>query len=392
MRTLTLAFSIWILAFGLVGATGTSEKNRVSYVVDTSRRGEHILHVSLAFPLGQEQSMIQLPTWYALYQIRDFSQYVLNVKAYSANNESLPIRSVDKTTWAVRGTLGAQRFEYDVRCNLAGPYGLEINADHLFINPAILLMYSPESSHWLSTIRFEGLRTGWEVETPLREKSLSFFANNYEDLADSPFSIGKFNKAQFTVAGAEVRVVVDAPPHTFDISELIRRDRQIVNAEADWMGGLPIKDYLFLYQFSGKKEIEGMEHSRATAIRVPVSAVMESMTAIDSVTAHEFFHLWNVMRIRPCSMEPVDYTHEQYSKALWFSEGVTSTVARYLLLRSGLLTEREYLDRLSSSISDFENTPARTWQSAEDASIAAWLSGYASYQASDRSIILLPKR
>ncbi len=64
-------------------------------------------------------------------------------------------------------------------------------------------------------------------------------------------------------------------------------------------------------------------------------------------------------------MEPVDYTHEQYSKALWFSEGVTSTVARYLLLRSGLLTEREYLDRLSNSISDFENTPARTWQSAE---------------------------
>ncbi len=269
MRTLTLAFSIWIFALSLVGAAEISGKNRVSYVVDTSRRGEHILHVSLAFPLGQEQSMVQLPTWYALYQIRDFSQNVLNVKAYSTNNESLPTRSVDKATWAVRGTVGAQRFEYDVRCNLEGPYGLEISADHLLINPAILLMYTPESSHWLSTIRFEGLRTGWEIETPLREKSLSFFAKNYEDLADSPFSIGKFNKAQFTAAGAEVRVVVDAPPHTFDMSELIRRDWQIVNAEADWMGGLPIENYLFLYHFSGKSEIEGMEHSRATAIRVP---------------------------------------------------------------------------------------------------------------------------
>ena len=175
MNLLTFASMIWIFALGLVGASKVCGENRISYVVDTSRRGEHILHVSIAFPVGHEQSTVQLPTWYALYQIRDFSQYVLNVRAYSANNKCLPTRSLDKTTWAVRGIPSAQRFEYDVRCNLEGPYGLEIAADHLYINPAIPLMYSPENSHWPSTIRFDGLSAGWKDCHPTeREKSFLF--------------------------------------------------------------------------------------------------------------------------------------------------------------------------------------------------------------------------
>ncbi len=205
-------------------------------------------------------------------------------------------------------------------------------------------------------------------------------------MVDSPFWIGKFSDAQFAMRGTVISVVVDAPPNVLDMQKLIRRDETIIQTEADWIGLLPIRSYMLLYQFSDGGEVEGMEHSRATAIEVPASAIRADISAIDSVTAHEFFHLWNIRRIRPCSMVPVEYTKEPYTSDLWFSEGATSAVARLILLRAGLLTEQQYLDRLGSLITGLENTPARKYQSVEDASRTVWLSRYPAYQAPDRSI------
>jgi predicted metalloprotease with PDZ domain len=108
--------------------------------------------------------------------------------------------------------------------------------------------------------------------------------------------------------------------------------------------------------------------------------------ALAEVTAHEFFHLWNVKRIRPQSLEPVDYTRENYTRALWFSEGVTSTVQDYILLRAGLIDERRYLQRLAQQIASLEARPAHRTQSVEESSLDAWLEKYPNYRAPERSI------
>jgi len=105
-----------------------------------------------------------------------------------------------------------------------------------------------------------------------------------------------------------------------------------------------------------------------------------------SVTAHEFFHLWNVKRIRPRTLEPVDYTRENYTRALWFSEGCTSTAADIIQLRSGLLDERHFEQGLASGISELERRPARLTQSVEESSMDAWLEGDAYYRRPERSI------
>ena len=129
-----------------------------------------------------------------------------------------------------------------------------------------------------------------------------------------------------------------------------------------------------------------MEHANSTAIDVNTSVLANDPQAFADVTAHEFFHLWNVKRIRPQSLEPVDYTKENYTNALWFSEGVTNTVQDYVCLQAGLLDEPHYIARLAGEIGELERRPAHRTQSAEQASLDAWLEKYPSYLLPGRSI------
>lgn len=123
-----------------------------------------------------------------------------------------------------------------------------------------------------------------------------------------------------------------------------------------------------------------MEHANSTAIYVPADAYMWN------VSAHEFFHLWNVKRIRPAALEPVDYIHEMYTRSLWFAEGVTNTYGSYTLVRTGLWDKQQFYQDLGSQISDLEARPAEQWQSAEESSLNAWLEKYALYTQPQRSV------
>ena len=139
----------------------------------------------------------------------------------------------------------------------------------------------------------------------------------------------------------------------------------------------PYDEYTFLYHLPQGPGGGGMEHAYGTAIEVSANRLRESLLPLASVSAHEFFHLWNVKRIRPQSLEPIDYQRENDTRALWFSEGVTSTVADMLLVRAGLIDERAYLQGVSDEITELQRRPAHRWQSAEESSLDAWFEGYA---------------
>ena len=144
--------------------------------------------------------------------------------------------------------------------------------------------------------------------------------------------------------------------------------------EIKLMDGAPYNQYTFIFHI-GKAAGGGgggMEHSNSTAIYIP------SGDYLPNVSAHEYFHLWNVKRIRPATLEPVDYTHEMYTRALWFAEGVTNTYGSYTLVRSGIWNKREFYQDLSSQITELETRPAEHWQSAEQSSLDTWLDKYGS--------------
>jgi predicted metalloprotease with PDZ domain len=146
------------------------------------------------------------------------------------------------------------------------------------------------------------------------------------------------------------------------------------------MGGAPYKSYTFILHIGKRAGGGGMEHSNSTAIGV------YSDEYLPGVAAHEFFHLWNVKRIRPASLEPVDYTKEQYTRALWFAEGVTSTYGSFTLVRTGIWTKDRFYEDLGQQISELEERPANRWQSAEQSSLDAWLEKYPLYNRPENSV------
>src|SRR5580700_5081521 len=146
------------------------------------------------------------------------------------------------------------------------------------------------------------------------------------------------------------------------------------------MDGAPFERYTFILHIGKGAGGGGMEHANSTAIGIP------SEEYLAGVAAHEFFHLWNVKRIRPASLEPVDYTKEQYTRALWFAEGFTNTYASYTLERTHLWSKEQFYEDLGEQISELEARPANRWQSAEQTSLDAWLEKYPLYNRPRSSV------
>jgi predicted metalloprotease with PDZ domain len=201
---------------------------------------------------------------------------------------------------------------------------------------------------------------------------------------DSPAIFGKLYESSFEQDGGTYNVVVDSAD--VDLKALQYMLRKITSASVDWMQDRPYDEYTFLYLVAHGAASGGMEHAYSTAIDVSPERLKQDVLSAAGISAHEFFHLWNVKRIRPQSLEPVDYTHEQYSRALWFSEGVTSTAADIIQMRAGLVDEKHSLTHLASVIAGLESRSARLSQSAEASSLETWFDSYPSYHRPDRSI------
>ena len=293
---------------------------------------------------------------------------------------------IDKSQWRITGAQTGAQIEYEIYADDPGPFGAQLNSHHAFFNLAEILMYPTDARNSPVDIHFTDIPGTWRIGTALRASANGFTASSYDELVDSPVEISPFEENYFDVGGGHYRVIVDAVRGDYDMNNILPMLQRIVSAETSWMADRPFKTYLFIYHFPRESRGGGMEHAYGTAIDVNAHNLTFDPYAVESVTAHEFFHLWNVKRIRPQSLEPPDYTKDNYTNALWFSEGVTSTVEDYMLLRAGLLDEHEYLSHLASAIAELENRPAHLTQSAEDSSLDAWLEKYSYYRGPERSI------
>src|SRR5947208_3563556 len=201
---------------------------------------------------------------------------------------------------------------------------------------------------------------------------------SYDALADSPIEIGKFQ--EFDLPGVSPHVTVVVHGEKWRKKQIEEELKRICEYEIKLMEGAPFDHYTFILHIGRGAGGGGMEHSYSTAIGVP------SDEYLAGVAAHEFFHLWNVKRIRPATLEPVDYTREQYTRALWFAEGVTSTYGSYTLVRSGIWDKERFYEDLGEQITELEGRLANRWQSAEQSSLDAWLEKYPLYNQPEFSV------
>jgi predicted metalloprotease with PDZ domain len=352
----------------------------IRYEVSLANPEQHLFHVTMEIPGVHDELKLQMAAWNALYEVRDFSSHVQQVEA-SVDNQ------LDKLTWRVKAN-GTVTVKYATFWDDVGPFNTQLNAEHAFINPAMILLYVPDRRAEESAMFISGTPADWKIATatPIAvahagpDRVAALRAPSFDVLCDGPIELSNFEEFTIHDLSPPVRVVVHGD--NYKKHDLETTLRKICAYELKLMEGAPYDQYTFIFHI-GKAAGGGgggMEHSNSTAIYVP------SADYLANVSAHEYFHLWNVKRIRPASLEPVDYTHEMYTRALWFAEGVTNTYGSFTLVRSGIWSKQEFYQDLAAQITELETRPAEQWQSAEQSSLDTWLDKYALYNQPQRSV------
>jgi predicted metalloprotease with PDZ domain len=364
----------------------------IRYEISLAHPAQHQFHVSMIIPGVRGSVTVQMPAWNALYQIRDFAYRVSGFRAVDASGNALDVRRLDKETWRVElpaehftTVAGEVHIEYTSFWDDPGPFDTQLNDDHAFLNLAMVLCYIPERRGEDTLVRFADIPQGWHIAVelpPAADNGSAYQAANYDALVDAPVEIGRFDEWSFQAGSGPTERTIRVVLHgdAVDHSALTRMLSEIVNYETRLMGDAPFPEYTFILHVGQNYGGGGMEHANSTAISVG------SYATLANVSAHEFFHLWNVKRISPQSLEPVDYTREMWTPVLWFAEGVTSTYAAYTLERTGIWNHTQFLADLGSQITELESRPARTWQSAEESSLDTWFDKYPLYDRPDFSI------
>ena len=379
----------------------------ISFTVAMPRPHTHLFEIDVAVKRtanGSEQEQLIMPVWTpGSYLVREFERHVQDFTATDAAGQPLKWEKTNKDTWRIT-TNGAREWHarYRVYANELSVRTSELNSGHAFWNNANILMYLDGYLKNPSTVRVLAPDV-WKVATGLPAvlgQKNTFRAENFDILYDSPFEVSNFKTLVFNVKGVAHRIVIDGEGN-YDPERMRRDVQKIVETESDLMGEIPYHDYTFILHLRGGG---GLEHLNSAALGYPrfgfriaegdratssapnaTGANQPDYRGFLSLVAHEFFHLWNVKRIRPDALGPFDYTQENYTKMLWVAEGITDYYADVALRRAGLISESEYLMAAARAMQALQDTPGRLEQSAEESSFDAWIKYYRQDENSSNS-------
>ena len=371
----------------------------ISFTVAMPRPHTHLFDISVAIRRavnGPQEERLVLPVWTpGSYMVREFARHVQDFAATDAAGQPLKWEKTNKDTWRVV-TNGAREWQatYRVYANELSVRTSELNSGHAFWNNATLLMYLEGFLKNPSTVRVLAPDV-WKVATGLPAmpgQKNTFRAENFDILYDSPFEASNFKTLVFNVKGVPHRIVIDGEGN-YDAERMRLDVQKIVETQVALMGEIPYRDYTFILHLRSNAG-GGLEHLNSTALGYPrfgfrirsgdrATSAAPNATETErdyrgflSLVAHEFFHLWNVKRIRPDALGPFDYTQENYTKVLWVAEGITDYYADLTLRRAGLITESEFLSATARSIWSMQNTPGRLEQTVEESSYDSWIKYY----------------
>lgn len=403
---------LWLCAVGTLLAFFTTstytQVNRpatppleIAFIVGMSRPHTHMFEIDIKIKRtasGPNEELLIMPVWTpGSYMVREFERQVQDFAAKDAAGQPLKWEKTNKNTWKVT-TNGANEWHasYRVYANELTVRSSELNSEHAFWNNATLLMYLEGALQVPSTVQVLAPDV-WKVATglPLAPGPKNTFrAENFDVLYDSPFEASNFKTLIFNVKGVPHRIVVDGDGN-YEPEKMRRDVQKIVETEVEIMGGeIPYKDYTFILHLRSNAG-GGLEHLNSAALGYPrfgfkvergdrttssgpntTQQTVRDYRGFLGLVAHEFFHLWNVKRIRPDALGPFDYTKENYTKVLWIAEGITDYYADLALRRANLISEGDFLTATARSFQNLQNTPGRLVQSVEESSYDSWIKYY----------------
>lgn len=353
---------------------------QVDYTV-TVRAGDRSAYfVELRIVNAPSPARLVVPNWApGAYRLMDSGKNIANVTAATAAGDALPVTQDSEISWTV-DTRGASRIVVRYSTALRDPVQWRRPNNRWFLRETSGMVDGPRTFMYLdgwkltpSRVTFR-LPAGWRIATGLvpTTDSITYWAPSYDVLIDSPVLLGRFVDYRFPAGGVPHRAAVDLggaahPPRA--ARAFVDMLRRISETTIGMFGTAPYKDYTYLF-VGGRGG--GLEHLNSTTIGVSAAVLTANPLSAEGVSAHEFFHTWNVKRIRPAELGPFDYSGPVRTVNLWVSEGVTEYYTAVILARAGLDTPGDFARSMAAAIGNHRGNPARLLISPERASWTVW--------------------
>ena len=365
---------------------------KLEYTVSMEAPQTHYFEVEMTLTgIRQRYLDLKMATWTpGSYLIREYAR---NIDALSASSgdKTLKAEKINKNTWRVYSNNASQvkvkyqlyAYELTVRTNF-------LDASHGYINGASTFLYLDKKQNLPSTLTIKPYQ-GWkEISTGLRPVGTDKWVlqvPDYDILVDSPIEIGNQEIFSFQAAGVPHEVAMYNPP-AYNQERLKADMIKVTEAATSIVGVNPNKDYTFIVLFAPRTG-GGLEHLNSTTLQAtPLAFATENgYKSFLGLVAHEYFHLWNVKRIRPIALGPFNYENENYTHMLWVSEGITSYYSPVLLRIADVYSPEQFLNVAAASISTIENIPGNKIQSAAESSFDAWIKNYRPNENSNNATI-----
>ena len=365
---------------------GLSTAQKMTYSVSMPKPQNHYFHVEMQLSgFKEKELMVKMPVWApGSYLVREFAKNVDLVKAFDENGKALKVNKKTKNAWSIdKGASSLVKVVYDVYSFELSVRTSFLDLTHGFISGSGVFMYvdgHKDLSGELSVIPFKDFKKVSTALMPVSESvagdgAFKFTFNDYDQLVDCPIEIGNQEIFHFMAAGVDHTVAIYGEGN-YDINALKKDMAHIVETATSVIGENPNKNYTFIIHnvVDGQG---GLEHSNSCTLSVNRWTYQGGEYAgFLSLVAHEYFHLWNVKRIRPIELGPFNYDEENYTSLLWVMEGFTSYYDELLLVRAGYTSESEYLQKIQSTINYVEGSVGARVQPVAHASFDAWIKAY----------------
>jgi len=359
------------------------------YRIELADLAAHRLRVTLTLPAPAAEQDFSLPVWIpGSYLVREFAKHLSGLTARQGGRE-LPVEQLDKASWRVRCSgRAALVLSYEVYAFDASVRTAWLDSQRAFFNASSLCLRAHGREAEPHRLELVGVPRGWRVATEMPAwrggPKWQFQAADYDELLDHPFEIGPHWQGEFVAAGVPHRIVVAGAWPGFDGERLLADVQRICAAQIAFWGDAPFARYSFLL-WAVDEGHGGLEHRASTALicarrELPTAAEPaapgDHYTRLLGLFSHEYFHAWNVKRLRPAEFVRFDYQRENYTELLWFFEGFTSYYDELMLCRAGLVEAPRYLKLLAAAVNGVLAAPGRRVQPLAAASFEAWTKYY----------------
>ena len=361
----------------------TSTAPTIHYQVAMPQPESHLFEVTLSVQDWQESVLdLKMPVWTpGSYLVREYAKHLQNFSANAGDQrQSLPWCKLGKNHWQIDTTDASEiTVRYRMFANELSVRTNHLDSTHGYFNGAALFFFIPGFEQQPIQVKIVPPKPDWRVTTPLLPipgEANTFKAKDFDTLVDSPFEIGTQRLYDFEVLGKPHQLAIWGQGNA-DPERIIEDTKKIIQVEAELYEGLPYERYLFLLHLSAGG-FGGLEHKDSCSLNYPRLAfrAKDRYNRFMQLVAHEFFHLWNVKRIRPKALEKFNYEQENYTTSLWFSEGTTSYYDLVIPLRAGIYDTKTFLEGLGKEITQLQTIPGRKVQPVSESSFDAWIKLY----------------